>query len=398
MRVVFAHVLPNYWLLRLAGLFLGVWQALGIDRALSVLAEQYELNKKAEPGGDALHVVSPPKNLMIIFAQWHQFLPHIAPFKKLPPRALGDASSREPVQLFSGCIMDVFYNNVNNAALDLLVAQSRLVENPEQTCCGALAFHAGEADITKNLAKRNIELFERTNGPIVVTAAGCGAMLKEYGHLLHDEPNWAQRASSFSSRVVDITETLAAGRFTRSPKARSGAGFNADSKADSTSCSMADATALKPPVVAYHAACHLAHAQGVREAPAALLSLLATVAGGKNAAVTGRGETAGKLAAGKENQPHALREPSSAVYAPIKLIALREAEHCCGSAGIYNLMHPELALKVLDRKMDNLEKTGADIVVTTNPGCLLQLETGVRRRGLKMKVQHLCQLLHEYFV
>jgi glycolate oxidase iron-sulfur subunit len=79
------------------------------------------------------------------------------------------------------------------------------------------------------------------------------------------------------------------------------------------------------------------------------------------------------------------------------LIPLKDAEQCCGSAGIYNLLHPEMALKVLDRKMDNVEATGADIVVSTNPGCLLQIEAGVRRRGLKMKVKHLCELLADYY-
>jgi glycolate oxidase iron-sulfur subunit len=205
-------------------------------------------------------------------------------------------------------------------------------------------------------------------------------MLKEYGHLLHDQRDWAERAANFSKRVLDITETLAAGKFKGNPRPTS------------KLASSKDGGSAEPPVVAYHAACHLAHAQGVRKAPADLLSLLSSVAGSTGVTLAGKGETRTE----KSDQP--MNQPYAAFSAPVKLTALREAEHCCGSAGIYNLMHPELALKVLDRKMDNLQKTGADIVVTTNPGCLLQLETGVRRRGLKMKVQHLCELLHEYFV
>ncbi len=111
--------------------------------------------------------------------------------------------------------------------------------------------------------------------------------------------------------------------------------------------------------VAYHAACHLSHAQHVRVAPDTLLHKLARDAGGKN----------------------------------LNLIPLREAEHCCGSAGIYNLLNTEISMKVLDRKMMYIEQSGANVVVTTNPGCMLQLDLGARKYGLQIKVVHLAELL-----
>jgi len=214
----------------------------------------------------------------------------------------------------------------------LLTNQKQIVRVPEQTCCGALAFHAGEIDIAQDLAKKNIEFFEALAGDIVVTSAGCGALLKEYGHLLHDDPEWKDRAEAFSARVKDITEFLAEHEFSTQSK-------SIEEK------------------VAYHAACHLAHAQGVREAPAKLLKKI-----------------------------------DNAVLVP-----LDEQEHCCGSAGIYNLLHTDISLKVLDRKMENVDKTGADILVTTNPGCLLQLQKGLRDAGSSMRAVHLVTLLDEAF-
>ena len=131
--------------------------------------------------------------------------------------------------------MDVFYNDVNHASIDLLKAQGQVVEVPEQTCCGALAAHAGESDIMEELAKKNIAYFEQTTGPIVVTSAGCGAMLKEYAYTFAKDAQWAERASNFSKRVVDITEQLAMHNFKRP----------------------VDAAPLPAKKIAYHAACHL---------------------------------------------------------------------------------------------------------------------------------------------
>ena len=354
MRTVFKYVLPNYALLKLNGVFLRIWQALQIDKALTAIAEKNEgettqhthsLNSdgtqsaSCTDGFCAPHLIPPSRNVFFKFAQWNAFLPAVPAHKKLPGRLSSKNATAGTIQLFSGCMMDIFYNHVNRAAMNLLSVQNHVVENPGQTCCGALAFHAGEIDIAAGLARRNVELFESTDGPVAVTAAGCGAMLKEYGHLLKDDIAWAARAEKFSSRVVDITEALAAGKFENPAKS----------------------TSTVPVKIAYHAACHLAHAQSVRVAPNELLQLL------------------------------------SHLNSEVTLIPLKDAEQCCGSAGIYNLLHPEMALKVLDRKMDNVQATGADIVVSTNPGCLLQLETGVRRRSMRTKIKHLCEVLADYY-
>ncbi len=116
--------------------------------------------------------------------------------------------------------MDVFYNHVNHACMRLLARQGKRVEVPAQGCCGALAAHSGERDIARELARKNIELLEKTQGPIAVTAAGCGSMLKEYPELFHDEPQWYQRAKTLAARFVDITEALADGKFEPSQSLR----------------------------------------------------------------------------------------------------------------------------------------------------------------------------------
>jgi glycolate oxidase iron-sulfur subunit len=312
MRYAFSKILPDYPRLNLLGKLLRATQKTG----LASLPQKVFLLKK----------------LLGPLAEWQEFLPAVPPHKPLPKQSWMSGEKTGEVQLFSGCVMDVFYNDVNHACIRLLTAQRQVVKVPQQTCCGALAFHAGETDIAKDLAKQNIELLENVPGEIIVTAAGCGAMLKEYGELFHGDKEWEERAHAFSARVKDITEFLADHEF---------------------------AVKSKPvrKKVAYHAACHLVHAQKIREAPVKLL-----------------------------------KQVDSAVLVP-----LNEAENCCGSAGIYNLMHTELSLKVLDRKMENIDATAADVLVTTNPGCLLQIQKGLRDTNSPMRACHLVELLDEAF-
>ncbi len=346
MRFAFMQVLPNYFVLRILGSVLRFWQSLAGYHAFDNLAD---LNAS---GASAPHLIPVKRSLFAKLAQWQRFLPAVPAFSALPKCSWRPGKKTGKVQFFSGCVMDVFYNQVNHACVRLLVAQSRVVERPAQTCCGALAFHAGESDITERLAKSNIEYFAQTEGPIVVSAAGCGAMLRHYGQLLGDDPIWGERAREFSERVLDITESLVDGHFGGLP---------------------AERPANPPHSIAYHAACHLAHAQKVRTAPLQLLNgLLADIS---------------RVNSGEE---------PPAAYLP-DLVALTEAEHCCGSAGIYNLLHPDMALAVLDRKMENIGKAGADLVVTTNPGCLLQLQAGATKLGSKVQVKHLCELLDDYY-
>lgn len=312
MRFVFSKVLPDYSRLRLMGKLLRMWQSSGGKKILQSMPWM--------------------KKMLGRLDRWQSMLPVVPSHHPIPKQSWRSGEKRGAVNLFIGCIMDIFYNQVNHACQRLLLSQRRVVNVPEQTCCGALAFHAGEADIARQLAKTNIELFENQAGDIVVTAAGCGAMLKEYPHLFETSDDWHGRAEQFSARVRDITEELKSGVFADKPQPVSRK-------------------------VAYHAACHLAHAQKIREIPEVLLSQV----------------------------------PG------LQLIPLEESEHCCGSAGIYNLLHEELATRVLDRKIEYIKQTGADTVVTTNPGCMLQIENGLRDAGLDIKVKHLAELLDEAY-
>ncbi|MBX9770501.1 MAG: (Fe-S)-binding protein, partial [Candidatus Obscuribacterales bacterium] len=212
MRYIFSKVLPDYGLLRRLAQVLRLWQKTGSENVFDVLPWL--------------------KNILGKYNQWRVLLPPVPKFEPLPRQSWAPGEKKGTVQLFAGCVMDVLYNHVNHACRRLLVAQQQVVNVPEQTCCGALAFHAGETDIAQELAKSNIELFETNQGPIVVTAAGCGAMLKGYGELLETDSEWHERAKEFSSRVIDITEFLNQHEFACKPKE------------------------LKKKV-AYHAACHL---------------------------------------------------------------------------------------------------------------------------------------------
>ena len=312
MALAFSSILPNYPRLRFLGGLLRLYQQSKLSRLLPALPIPGRWKKR--------------------LAEWEGFLPQVPKFKPLPSQSWKSGEKSGEVHVFAGCVMDIFYNHVNHAAIRLLTDQRRIVRVPQQTCCGALAAHGGEINIAKDLAKQNIEFFEQSSGDIVVTSAGCGAMLKEYGELFEHEPEWAERAHKFSERIKDITESLGAGKFSSTPEP-----INMS--------------------VAYHAACHLSHVQKVKNPP---VDLLKQIPG-------------------------------------LKMIPLEEAEHCCGSAGIYNLLHTDMSLKVLDRKMAYLKETGAQAVVSTNPGCLLQLKAGIDQERLNMKVYHLVELLDESF-
>ncbi|MDP3507793.1 MAG: heterodisulfide reductase-related iron-sulfur binding cluster [Candidatus Melainabacteria bacterium] len=323
MRFSFSQLLPYYGRLKILGSVLRLVQTLKLDGFVANLP---------------FVAKGPP--LLRKITDFQMFTPTVAKHLPLPKKSWKAGVKTGNAQLFSGCVMDVFYNHVNHAALRLMVRQGTVVEVPVQTCCGALAFHAGELDIATNLAKQNIDLFAASEEKIVVTSAGCGAMLKHYGDLLEGDVVYKERALLFSKRVQDISENLALGKF---PVMAGTAQTDRDNSH-----------------IVYHAACHLAHAQGVRVQPQELLTAAAASTGAH-------------------------------------LYDLPEAEHCCGSAGIYNLLNTALSLKVLDRKMNFIEESGADVVVTSNPGCLLQLEAGVKARGLNVKVKHLAEALDDAF-
>lgn len=237
------------------------------------------------------------------------------------------------VGLLTGCVGGELFGGVNAAAVRVLNRRGvAVVISPGQGCCGALHLHSGDPDTARALARRNVDAFPAELDAIVVTASGCGSALKEYGQLLAGDPRYAERAKQFAARVRDVTEVLA----TRDPGSPS----------------------LAPPRhlrVAYHDACHLAHAQGVREAPRRLL-----------AGVPG-----------------------------VELVELPESDVCCGSAGTYNLFEPAMAQRLRERKIDCIAASGAECVAAANPGCALQIRAGLAARGLNVRVVHPVELLDD---
>ena len=238
-------------------------------------------------------------------------------------------SPRLSVGLLLGCVMRASYGDVHTATARVLARLgAAVVDTPDQTCCGALHAHAGDKDEAVRLAKRNIVAFEQAE-VILVNAAGCGAHLKSYAHLLEDRPNWAERASALASRVRDVSEFLEtiAGEISFGELAMR---------------------------VTYQDPCHLAHAQGIRAEPRALLSRV-----------------------------HRL-----------ELVEMANADVCCGSAGYYNLAQPEYADRLLEPRIDAILATRPGAVVTGNPGCMLQLAAGLRSRGrADIAVLHVVEVL-----
>jgi glycolate oxidase iron-sulfur subunit len=331
MRFVFSKVLPNYPLLQKLGLSLRLAQHLRMRQLI----------------GWAAKIL--PYPLILKLQRWESYLPALPKFAPLPRQSWSVGPKQGKAQLFTGCIMDVFYNDVNHCALRLLHKQAQVVEVPKQTCCGALAYHAGETDIALQLAKQNVEFFSQYDGPIVVTSSGCGAMLKDYSKLFADQKlsvSWQQRAQQFASRIQDLSQFLASHQFPEAVLA------SAKSPAQA---------------ITYHAACHLFHAQKVSEPEILLQQLAAAV----------------RRNAGQNDI--------------LRLVPLQEAEHCCGSAGTYNLQQADLSDQILSRKIACLKQTGADLVVSSNPGCLLQIEAGLRQAGMPMRVLHLAQLLDQAY-
>ncbi len=268
--------------------------------------------------------------------------PRVRTLERLTPKvALGEAlrplpeltPARGPrrgrVGLLQGCVQRVFFRQVNVATARVLAAEGFDVVAPrEPACCGALAYHAGaEQERTTALAKRTIEAFEDVDH-LVLNSAGCGSVIKHYEHQLRAEPAWAERGRELGARARDVSELLdEVGSVTR-----------------------------KRPLelrVAYHDACHLAHAQGVREQPRALLRSI----------------------------------PG------LELLEPAEWEICCGSAGVYNLLHPDTSGELGSRKAENLAATGAEAIASANPGCSLQIATALGELGRPLPVHHPIELL-----
>ncbi|HEX6599028.1 MAG TPA: (Fe-S)-binding protein [Gemmatimonadaceae bacterium] len=246
-----------------------------------------------------------------------------SPLKRRKYQPEGDGG-RGSAALLTGCVMEGLYTETNRATERTLTVNGyRMVEAPGQRCCGALHAHAGDDDTARKLARANVAAFEKSGAEYVVAnAAGCGAMMKEYGALLVDDAEWHARAEAMAAKVRDVSELLA------------DAGPKPGGEVAVT--------------VTYDAPCHLLHAQRVVSAPLAVLGAV----------------------------PGLTRVP------------LEGSEHCCGSAGIYNLIEPDVSDRVLAPKLANIAATKAPLVVTGNPGCLMQIGAGLRQARVGARVVH----------
>ena len=240
-------------------------------------------------------------------------------------------SERLKVALLAGCVQRLSFGKVNHATVRVLAAEGCSVNAPgTQGCCGALPLHAGRIEQARALARHNIEVFEKAGvDRIAVNAAGCGSAMKEYGELFADDPTWAARAKAIAAKVRDVTELLA---------------------------DLGEQRAVRRPLparVVYHDACHLAHGQGVRTQPRALLQ-----------GIPG-----------------------------IELLTPGESEICCGSAGIYNLVQPGPAAQLGARKVRHIAALSPDMIATANPGCTLQIAAAARGVGYDWPIFHPIELI-----
>jgi glycolate oxidase iron-sulfur subunit len=256
--------------------------------------------------------------------------PPLSTPERLPERIPAVGERRAVVGLLTGCVQGEFFPGVNAATARVLQAEGCDVVVPtQQSCCGALSAHNGREEEAQRFARRIVDTFEAAGVErVVVNAAGCGSTMKEYAELLADDRAYADRARAFADKVRDISEVL----------------MELGTVAPRHPLEM---------TVAYHDACHLAHAQGIRAQPRALLRQI----------------------------------PG------LELREINESEICCGSAGVYNIMNPEPARELGDRKAANIVATGAEVLVTANPGCLMQVTSAIERSGHPMGMAHTVEVL-----
>ncbi len=264
-----------------------------------------------------------------------RLLPRLdARLPQLPEKLDPIGPKRARVALFTGCVSEAMFHSVHWATARVLQQNGCEVVIPRgQVCCGAIHYHSGAGEPALEFATQNAGAFRTDDlDAVIVNVAGCGAMLKDYGHMAHelspDDAARTERLASFASKVRDVSEFLA-------------------------ELGMIAPTGKIPLRVTYHDACHLGHAQKIREQPRELLA----------------------------------RVPE------LELIPLTESEICCGAAGSYNLTEPEMADRLANRKMQHILKTGARAVVTGNAGCSLQLQSTLRAAGHKIPVVHPMEIL-----
>ena len=251
----------------------------------------------------------------------------------LPDVIPAQGKQRYRVGMILGCVQRLFFSPVNEATVRVLTANGCEVVIPKtQGCCAALPEHQGQTQQAQTLARQMIDSFEGTGvEAVIINAAGCGHTLKEYGHILEDDPEYAGKAKEFAAKVRDAQEFLAAVGLT------------------------APLSPLREEelTIVYQDACHLLHGQKISVQPRQLLRQIPGVK---------------------------LREPLDAAL-------------CCGSAGVYNLLQPEVADELGQQKVENLLNTGAELIASPNPGCSLQINKHLRLQGREINLMHPMELL-----
>lgn len=246
------------------------------------------------------------------------------------------------VGMFRGCLMDVLFTETNKKTVQLLSEAGFDVVIPEaQNCCGALHAHSGETGESRKLAKSNIDAFREANVDYIISnAGGCGALLVEYDHLLHDDAEYAKDAEWFASRVKDISLILL--EKGRLPEFAA----NAEDKAENEQVT-----------ITYQDSCHLRNVMRSGNAPRNLMNRVADV----------------------------------------RFVELKGADKCCGSAGIYNIVQQDMSNDILEHKMEHVKDTNAHYLITSNPGCLLQMKVGIEREQMseRMEAVHIVDFLYD---
>jgi glycolate dehydrogenase iron-sulfur subunit len=275
-----------------------------------------------------------PKRLRELEAMTPYIQPHFSAELISPVTpSLGPRKYR--VAMLIGCAQDLVFSDINRDTVEVLARNGcEVVTPPEQFCCGSLHAHNGEWELAQQLARKQLDQFPPDQFDAIITnAGGCGSHLKHYHKLLADDPAYRDRAAIWDEKVKDIHEWIAQIGIERPPN---------------------DAPAQ---LVTYHESCHLCHGQKITTQPRQLLRAVPN----------------------------------------LKLIELPEAAWCCGSAGIYNIVQPEMANDLLQRKLKHIKSTGAEIVATGNPGCLLQIINGAQQQGLNLRIVHPITLLAEAY-
>jgi glycolate oxidase iron-sulfur subunit len=249
---------------------------------------------------------------------------------KTVPSGLDITKKKFRVGILIGCVQDIFFRDINQDTLDVLQANGYEIYLPkEHVCCGSVHGHNGDLVTAKYLAKKMIDIYYHVDVDYIVSnSAGCGAYMREYKHLLQDDPEYALKAQNFSTKVKDITEVLVEHGW-RIPKT------------------------FDPLRVTYHEPCHLVHTQKVSQQPREMIKSIPN----------------------------------------IEFKELPESTWCCGSAGIYNITHYDDSMKILERKMKNIQSTGVSHVLTGNPGCMIQLMYGRKKFNVDVRIMHPISLL-----